>query len=204
MTRSRWGDEVAEGGRLQRDGVGHGRPHSRLPLKRVGRPTAWLGAGRPQCRCSGPPAVRCSGQGLEPRSRSSHGLLRPCPLLPRDPGVQPGLRRRWGSAQLTSTSIRRMSMDRTVVKTASEGRSQTPGPRRQKGKLLEKKEMRGNCDLRAQHWRTSSLPTAAAAPRGTSKPWPVGPDHCTPNSWHPGRCRAASCQAQRGGEMLEL
>lgn len=47
--------QVAEGGRLQCDGVGHGWPHSRLPLK-ARWPPHWLGWGQAGLR--GQPLVQ--------------------------------------------------------------------------------------------------------------------------------------------------
>lgn len=95
--------QVSERGRLQRDGVGCGRPHSQLPLEACWPPhrLSWGQAG-----FRGQPLVqvcqlwRHSGQRPRPLRRGSpRGATAPAPglyLSPRDPPAQPGLGRKAG------------------------------------------------------------------------------------------------------------
>lgn len=176
--------QVSERGRLQRDGVGCGRPHSQLPLEACWPPhrLSWGQAG-----FRGQPLVqvrqlwRHSGQRPRPLRRGSpRGATAPAPglyLSPRDPPAQPGLGRKAGQgfahSYLHPTNVDGQdSGEEQHLK--EEVRHQTHDGK--ETELLRLERTRGCHDHRAPH------PRAAV-------PWLQAPQHLRGGWWQAGRSR---------------
>ena len=169
--------------------------------KRVGRPTGLAGGRQASGGSRLFRSASCwgrSGQGPQLRPRSSHRGLQPCPRslsTARTEEEEEVVGRGSAHSYLHPANVNGQdSGEKQHLK--EEVRYQPHNSK--KTELLEKRKCE-DCDLRAQHWRTSSLPAVATAPCGSLWTTAMGPDHCTPNSRHPGCCRAVSCQAGTAG-----